>query len=231
MNRLDEAVADHTRTIELDPKVALYWANRSAAYLKLGRPDKAVEDASTAIELDEKFAAAWFNRGVANRLVGELEQAVADHRMVVRLGAVADIPQADGELAQSLNELAWHLTVRSEPKAGAAQRAVELAGEAVELAPAAGGYWNTLGVARYRARDWKAAVAALDRSMTLRRGGDAFDWFVVAMAHWRLGSEEEALRWYDRAVRWADDHPSDDEDLCRLRAEARALLGGEEKKD
>ena len=40
-------------------------------------------------------------------------------------------------------------------------RAVELATKAVELAPEGGPYWNTLGVARYRAEDWRAAIEAI----------------------------------------------------------------------
>src|SRR5262249_44836148 len=46
-------------------------------------------------------------------------------------------------------------------------RAVAWAKRATERAPAAGHIWNTLGVAHYRAGNWKEAVAALDKSMEL----------------------------------------------------------------
>ena len=59
---------------------------------------------------------------------------------------------------------------------------VGIAREAVTLAPKAGNYWNTLGVAQYRAGDAKAAVAALEESMRLRAGGDPYDWLFLAMA-------------------------------------------------
>jgi len=42
--------------------------------------------------------------------------------------------------------------------------------------PTAGDFWSWLGVARYRADDWKAAAVALERSADLRKGGDAIDW-------------------------------------------------------
>ena len=86
---------------------------------------------------------------------------------------------------------------REVPRCG---RAVELAKKAVELAPKQGTFWNTLGVAHYRAGDWKAAVAALEKSEELRNGGDSFDWFFLAMAHWQLGEKDEARKWYDQAV-------------------------------
>ena len=59
-------------------------------------------------------------------------------------------------------------------------------------------------MAHYRAGDWKAAIAALDKSMQLRKGGDSFDWFFLAMAHWQLGNKDEARKWYDQAVEWME---------------------------
>ena len=66
--------------------------------------------------------------------------------------------------------------------------------------------------------------------MELRNGGDSFDWFFLAMAHWRLGEKDKAREWYDRAVRWMDKNPSKNEELRRFRAEAAELLGLTEKK-
>jgi hypothetical protein len=60
--------------------------------------------------------------------------------------------------------------------------------------------------------------------MSLREGGDSFDWFFLAMAHWRLGDRNQARMWLNRAVEWMDrDRPHDDE-LRRFRAEAETLL-------
>lgn len=85
--------------------------------------------------------------------------------------------------------------------------------------------WNTLGAARYRARDWNAAIEALKKSMELRQGGNSFDWFFLAMAHWQRGDKEQARNWYDQAVQWMEKHRPQDEELRRLRAEAAELLG------
>ena len=56
--------------------------------------------------------------------------------------------------------------------------------------------------------------------MELRKGGDSFDWFLLAMSHWQLGDKEEARTWYDRAVEWMDKNQPENEELRRFRAEA-----------
>src|SRR5207247_1141032 len=106
-----------------------------------------------------------------------------------------------------------------------------IAKQAVEREPKEGTYWNTLGAAHYRAGDWQAAIAALDKSMELRQGGDSFDWFFLAMAHWRLGGKEKARKWYDQAVAWMDKNKPHHGELRRFRAEAAELLGREEEND
>ena len=108
---------------------------------------------------------------------------------------------------------------------------MKLAKKAVELSPQAGHYWNTLGVAHYRAGEWKAAVMALEKSMELRKGGDANDWFFLAMAHLKQDQKAEARKWYDRAVAWMDKNEETLkkdrhgwEELSRFRTEATELL-------
>ena len=68
--------------------------------------------------------------------------------------------------------------------------AIELAEQAVAMAPAVGNYWNTLGVAHYRAGEWSQAADALEESIRLRSGGDPYDWLFLAMARHRLGDAD-----------------------------------------
>jgi hypothetical protein len=91
-------------------------------------------------------------------------------------------------------------------------------------------------VSHYRARDWKAAAAALHKSVELRHGGDAFDQLFLAMAHQQLGNHKAARKAYDQAVQWLDKnkkplenrHPLAEELSC-LRSEAEELLGLKKK--
>jgi len=101
---------------------------------------------------------------------------------------------------------------------------VRLAKKAVTAQPESANYRNTLGVAYYRNGGDTAAIAALETAMSMQAGGDSFDWFFLAMAHRRLGDRDKARKWFDRAVQWMDRHKPHDDELCRFRAEAEAML-------
>jgi eukaryotic-like serine/threonine-protein kinase len=122
------------------------------------------------------------------------------------------------------NGLAWFLATCPLAKLRNASEAIDLAKKAIKLRPQEGLYWNTLGTAHYRAGDWKAAIGALDKSMELRKGGDSFDWFFLAMANQQLGHTDEARKWYDRAVVWMEKNRPTNEELLRFRAEAEDLV-------
>jgi uncharacterized protein HemY len=153
---------------------------------------------------------------------GQPEKAKADVAKALEL--VQQNPHSS-----SYNNLAWVLATCPDAKVHEPVQAVALAKKAVELAPQSGLCWNTLGAAHYRAGDWKAASAALEKSMSLRKGGDGFDWFFLAMAHWQLGEKELSREWYDKAVAWMDKNkpnkPNLEDELQRFRAEAAGLLG------
>ena len=127
----------------------------------------------------------------------------------------------DGE---TNHEFARFLSICPDPDFRDEQRAVALAKKAVALMTQNASHWTTLGIAHYRAGDWKAAVAALEKSMELRNGGDSNDWFFLGMARSQLGEKEEARKRYDQAVEWMEKNKPDDEELRRFRAEAAELL-------
>jgi eukaryotic-like serine/threonine-protein kinase len=122
------------------------------------------------------------------------------------------------------NEVAWFLATCADPKLRDPARAVELAQKAVEGAPEKAAYKKTLGVARYRAGDWKAASAALENSEPLSDAHDATEAFFLAMAHWQLGEKEKARQEYESARQWMAKNQPKDEDLVRFRNEAASLL-------
>ena len=78
----------------------------------------------------------------------------------------------------------------------------------------------------------KDSIAALQKSMELRQGGDSFDWLFLAMAHGKLDQKEEARKWYDKAVEWVEKNKEQleknsqqKEELQRFCAEAKDVLG------
>jgi tetratricopeptide (TPR) repeat protein len=218
----DKAVADYTQAINLDPKLGPAWYGRGAAYSDLGEYDKAVADYSRAIDLGPKLASVWYNRGFAYRKLGQPDKAISDYETVLKLSPAH---------AGAHNYLAWLLATSSDAKLRDPDRAVELAKKAVQLAPKVGNYWATLGVAHYRARDWKAAVAALDKSVELGRGWDAVDGLFLAMAYRKLGKNNESREAYDQALRWLEKNQASlaknkvqAEELRRFRVEAEEVL-------
>jgi uncharacterized protein HemY len=103
---------------------------------------------------------------------------------------------------------------------------VELAEKAVAELPKDANCWNTLGVARYRAGDYKGAVTALEKSRELHTTED--EWtnpFLLAMARWQLGDKEEARQWFDKGAQWMDESPGrSSKTMKRFRNEAAELL-------
>jgi serine/threonine protein kinase len=127
--------------------------------------------------------------------------------------------------ASSLNNAAWSLATAADPKTRNATEAIRVSRQAIEMIPKKGDFWNTLGVAQYRAGEFKAAIETLTKSTQLRKGGDSADWFFLAMAHWQLGNKERAREWYSRAIDWMEKKQSNDRALQSFRAETAALLG------
>src|SRR5262249_30332855 len=150
LKQYNKAIADYSEPIRLSPKWAWPWFRRGNAYSELGKHDKAIADYDKAIELESKPVSAWYNRGNAYNRLGQPEKAIADLSRAIELDHV-----------DAHNSLAWLLATYPDAKVRDPDRAVKLAKKAVQLVPLAGGSWNTLGVAHYRAGDWKAAVAAL----------------------------------------------------------------------
>jgi tetratricopeptide (TPR) repeat protein len=127
--------------------------------------------------------------------------------------------------AEGLNNLAWLLATCPIDALREPHDAVDYARRAIELVPTEGNFWNTLGVAYYRAELWEKARSALFQSIELRHDGDSFDWFFLAMIHARLGHKERAHEWYTRASQWFQQNRPGDEELYRFQVEAAACLG------
>jgi tetratricopeptide (TPR) repeat protein len=218
----DEAITCYKKAIELAPKNPKPHLNLGVALMKQGKLDAAIASLRKGIELDPKNAKSHSNLGYALYRQKQFEEAIAAYRKALKLDPKFAL--AHERLALALNDLARGLTSNPDAKPHDPGKAVALAEEAVRLAPKAGNYWNTLGVAHYRASKWKKALASLDKSVELRQGGDGFDWFFLAMTHWKLANKDEARKWYDKGVQWMEKHAKQNEELRLFRSEAQALL-------
>ena len=252
---MDEAIACYRKAIELDPKFAYPYNNLGFALRDPKKLGEAIEAFHKAIELNPKFAHPYIGLGNALRDQKKLPEAVDAYHKAIELdpkyapaynglgNALLDqkkLPEAidayskaielDPKNAGACNNLAWLLATCSDAKFRDPERALALAKKAVDFARNNGTYLNTLGAALYRAGDWKAGIAALEKSMAFNKGGNSLEWFFLAMAHWQLGEKDHAREWYDRAVQWMDKNAPNDADLRRFRAEACELLEVKEQK-
>jgi Flp pilus assembly protein TadD len=130
----------------------------------------------------------------------------------------------------SLCSCAWIICTLAGPEHQDPQLAVELTTKAVQLSPNDGISWNTLGVAEYHAKRWQRSVDAFNKAASLSGQEGPADLYYRAMAHSRLGQQDEARLWFHKAVEWKDRKEPHDEFIRRIHDEAADLLGIVESK-
>lgn len=81
----DEAIADFTAAIALNPKDASAFLLRGNAYDAKGDLDRALADYEAAISLDPNDASGWFNRGTVHEAKGDAARATADYRKALAI--------------------------------------------------------------------------------------------------------------------------------------------------
>ena len=96
---------------------------------------------------------------------------------------------------------------------------------AVELSPQDGSFRSILALAEYRSGHWDLSLAAAERSIELKKRGDALNWLILAMGHWQKGDKDRARTWFDKAAASLKQDPPKNRDLRQLWAEAAALTG------
>jgi serine/threonine protein kinase/Flp pilus assembly protein TadD len=235
---MKQALIQQRAALALSPNHQEYMGRLHTHYQALATilvsTGKRAEAAAVAAELVQTFPHSWKALHAAASVIMDADQNAVSTPPLgkdeaqarvdqARLWLLAAARQAEDD-PEARNQVAWSLAT-CPPRARDGRRAVELAQRNTEQFPREGAYWNTLGVARYRTGELDGAIAALTRSCELRGGGDSFDWFVLAMAHWQRGDQPAAREVFERAITWMDRHKPLDTELRAFRAEAAKLLG------
>jgi tetratricopeptide (TPR) repeat protein len=189
-----QAVRIHDRLVEDFPTAEQYW---------------------TALFRDHRDSGAMYwargRSGKADRAFGQALKSA--ERMVAAfrgLGLPHELPQ--------------FFVTCPDPKWWRANLARELASEATKRDPEWVHHWIALGIAQYRLGDYRSAINALEKAMSLRHEGHGDDHLFLAMAHWQHRDERQAREWYDKAVAWMNKSGVKNQDLLRFRTEAEELL-------
>jgi serine/threonine protein kinase len=154
---------------------------------------------------------------------GRRDDAAVMFRSVLDLAAGFDPADGPGLLAR-------FLASAPDPRFRDLPRAVAIATRTAERNPDARGSWSALGMAHYRAGEYRAAIAACER---LLQRPDSFAGeaeLFLAMARWQLGERDAAREHYARGAAWSDRHVLPIAQVVRLRREAAALLGIDDPK-
>jgi Flp pilus assembly protein TadD len=122
------------------------------------------------------------------------------------------------------NDLAWLLLNHPDAASRDPASALVLSSQVVRSCSDCAVYWNTLGVAYFRAGDFKAAVTALERAIALDGEGTPFDHVFLAMADARLGNLQRAHQWLSQALVKAEQDFRGHPELGRFCDEARSVV-------
>jgi tetratricopeptide (TPR) repeat protein len=79
----DNAIADYSRAIEVNPYYAEAYSNRGAAYLITQQWGKAIADLSKAISINPGLIDAYTNRGITYGKINQWDSALVDFSRVI----------------------------------------------------------------------------------------------------------------------------------------------------
>jgi serine/threonine protein kinase/Flp pilus assembly protein TadD len=218
-NKLQEAEAEYRAAVSLEPDDALSHRLLGWVLWDQRRLAEAAGEFQEAIRL-KGGAEDYRHLAKVRWAQGRLLEAVAAFEEALRI-------QPDEN--QALIRLAHLLAGCSDKAVRNPQRALELARKAVEIrARPEEEAWQALGWSLFRNGLWQESIDVLEKSCAFQGNpekGDSGQWMYLAMAHWRLGNQEEARRWYERACAWLDKHPAFDPECRAYREEAAELMG------
>ena len=84
LGKLEEAILNYDKAIELKPNYAVAYNNRGVAKQELGRHEEAILDLDKAIELEPKSSHSYSWRGSIYEQQGETEKAKANYQTALQ---------------------------------------------------------------------------------------------------------------------------------------------------
>jgi WD40 repeat protein len=174
---------------------------RGRAYAALGQWRKALEEFEHDYTDSPKVNEQTFGwHALACAVVGDITREKQICAALLRRFSAPPI---------SANNTAWFCSRFPELVANPDQ-VVAVAESGLKAHPEDPGFWNTLGVALYRAHRCSEAIRQLERAVDQGHGGTVYDWLFLAMAHEQLADKAEAHAWLAKAKKALDQESIDD---------------------
>ena len=98
-NKLEDALADYDKAIELAPQAPDPYLNRGAALEGLGQWEAAISDYNQLLALDPQDPSGYNNRGNAKAGQGQWQAALADYDKAIELAPMFALAQINRALA------------------------------------------------------------------------------------------------------------------------------------
>jgi len=98
-NKLDEAIADYNKAMELAPTALDPYLNRGLALEGLGKFEEAIADYNHLLELNPNDPMGYHNRGNAEGGLGQWSEAIADYQKAIQLAPDFAFARANYALA------------------------------------------------------------------------------------------------------------------------------------
>lgn len=151
--RLDEAIADCTQAIRLDPGMGAAYHYRALSLNDRGDYDRAIADYNEAIRLDPRRSWSYYGRGDCYDNKGDYDRAIADYNEAIRL---------DPKYAEAYYNRAVIYYRRREH-----DRAIADFGETIRLDPKAPEPYNNRGGTYVGKGDYDKAIADYTEAIKL----------------------------------------------------------------
>jgi tetratricopeptide (TPR) repeat protein len=183
--RYDQAIADYSAVIRIDPNDAAAYSNRGLAYNEKGLYDQAIADHTVALRINPNLAMAYNNRGNSYASKGMYDQAIADYTAALR---------HDPNLAMAHNNRG----VAYKNK-GMLDRAIEDYTAALRINPNNAEAYNNRGNAYTNEGMYDQAIADFNASLRINPHNDG-TYINRGIAYYRKNDQDRAIADYTTAL-------------------------------
>jgi tetratricopeptide (TPR) repeat protein len=217
--KYDQALANYSQALEIDPQSAYAYAGRAKTYNDLGKYEQAIADFNRAIEIDPKVADSYNNRGYAYHNVGKYQQAIADFNQALALEpnyiyAYNNRGNTYNQLGQYEQAIAdFNRAIKIDPQDASAynnrgnaynnwgkyQQAIADYNKAISLSPQFAEAYNNRGYAYSKLGKYEQAIADFTQAIAINPNY-AYAYNNRASAYYKLGNSQQASFDRDRAV-------------------------------
>lgn len=205
-NNYEQAIADYSEAIRLNPFSANAYANRGNVLSELRQFVRAIEDYNQAIRINPQHVDAYVNRGKLWSDHRNYDRAIADYTQAIRLN-----PQLS--TAYYNRGSVWHTKLDID-------RAIADYDEAIRLNPLHANSYHSRGIAWRSKKDTDRAISDYSEAIRLNpKHANAY----FSRAHtWReKGNYSHAIADYDESIRLAPNDGIRYHSLAWLLATAR----------